>query len=101
MAFRETVEAYESAHVPYIRAIPGAIGWVYKILALEKETERLLFNDPPRMPDFCSTRTRRDHHLTQHDAQGDVGSVHGDLWDCVTGRMSSLCGTCGGSTYRC
>jgi len=37
----------EVAHVPYMRSIPeSAIGWVYKILAKEKEVERLLYDDP-------------------------------------------------------
>ena len=44
---RETPGSYEAAHVPYMRSIPeGAIGWVYKILAKEKEVERLLYDDP-------------------------------------------------------
>ena len=43
----------------------GAIGWVYKILALEKETERLLFNDPTEDAGFLlNTDQKWTTHLT-------------------------------------
>lgn len=85
VAFRETVEAYENAHVPYMRAIPeGAIGWVYKILALEKETERLLFNDPAQETGFLLNTdpkwtTHPDHKKT-HKAEWNGHASTRDLY---------------------
>ena len=44
---RETPALYAAAHAPLVAATPpSALGWVHKILALEKETERLLHNAP-------------------------------------------------------
>ena len=46
IAVRETPEMYRAAHEEYISGIPEqAISWVYKILNLEKEKERLLHVD--------------------------------------------------------
>ena len=85
VAFRETVEAYENAHVPYMRAIPeGAIGWVYKILALEKETERLLFNDPAQETGFLLNTdpkwTTHPDHKTTHKAEWNGHASTRDLY---------------------
>jgi m7GpppX diphosphatase len=45
--FRETAEAYRKAHAPLIAASPpAALAWVWKILALEKEAERLVLSVP-------------------------------------------------------
>ncbi len=44
---RESVALYAAAHAPLVASLPPAsLSWVYKILALEKETERLLLNVP-------------------------------------------------------
>jgi m7GpppX diphosphatase len=44
---RETPAAYAAVHAPVIAALPpSALGWVYKILAKEKEVERLLCDVP-------------------------------------------------------
>jgi hypothetical protein len=44
---RETAALYDAAHAPLIKALPpAALGWVYKILAREKEQERLLHDTP-------------------------------------------------------
>ena len=44
---RETPALYAAAHVPRIAAIPASnVAWVHNILALEKETDRLLLNVP-------------------------------------------------------
>ena len=44
---RETPALYEAAHAPIIAALPpSALAWVYKILAKEKEVERLLLDVP-------------------------------------------------------
>jgi hypothetical protein len=38
---------YAAAHAPLVAALPpAALGWVYKILAHEKEKERLLHDSP-------------------------------------------------------
>jgi hypothetical protein len=44
---RETPLLYAAAHAPLVAALPpSALGWVHKILAREKETERLLCDVP-------------------------------------------------------
>ena len=44
---RETAALYAAAHAPLVAALPpAALGWVYKILAKEKEEERLLHDTP-------------------------------------------------------
>lgn len=44
---RETPALYAAAHAPHIASIPAAaLSWVYKILAKEKEVERLLLDVP-------------------------------------------------------
>jgi m7GpppX diphosphatase len=66
LVVRETPEMYERAHAAYSAAVPAsALAWVYKILNLEKETERLLtmtehflMNTDPKWtthPDCAST----------------------------------------------
>ena len=76
---RETPADYLSAHLPYINDIPaGAIAWVYKILAGEKEKERLLFNDKDMLlnvdpkwsthPDVCPSDNENKHVLKNHDS---------------------------------
>lgn len=43
----EDATLYASVVQPFIESLdPNAIAWVYNLLALKKETERLLFNDP-------------------------------------------------------
>jgi len=44
---RETAALYAAAHAPLVEALPpGALTWVHRILAKEKEVERLLLHVP-------------------------------------------------------
>ena len=44
---RETPALHAAAHAPLVASMPpAALGWVYKILAREKEVERLLCDVP-------------------------------------------------------
>eukprot|EP00798_Chlamydomonas_sp_ICE-L_P020775 gene20775-27599_t len=43
---KETPEAYQSFHLPYVKAIPPSrMQWVYNVLEKKKEVDRLLFED--------------------------------------------------------
>lgn len=72
---RETPGAYTAAHVPYVAAIPeSALGWVYKILAKEKERERLLFDCERRDDGFL---LNVDPKWTDHP---DVADTPREMW---------------------
>ena len=69
----ETASLYEAVTKPYIEALdPQSVAWVYKLLALEKERERLLFNDPDEERGFLlNVDTKWKSHPDCKAALGD------------------------------
>ena len=81
---RETPALYAAAHEPRIAAIPASnVAWVHNILALEKETDRLLLNVPGDDGFLVNTDPKWASHPQTDPSKGPVDRASWSHHACV------------------
>jgi m7GpppX diphosphatase len=81
---RETAELYAAAHEPRIAAIPASnVAWVHNILALEKETDRLLLDVPGDDGFLINTDPKWASHPQTDPSKGPVDRASWKHHACV------------------